>query len=1067
MPPAATIDHLIATLPYPVARPAAVAFGQIQGPSPQTRLWDVSFAAYQILRMATLPVAADYLEAPICTAEMPSPRAVASIATALALIRNPHFSDWIGVLHTLAKHVTPEKVGITPCLPLASAVATLDSERIPLFAPQYRAGNQSPHYALLGLRNGLAHGGHMPDPSACELLLAHYLPALEKMLSAFHFLEQAELRVRDGQFNGPGTPVRILRGPEVHHPVPLEHDELWLDGLEHAAAAMRVPDGRVIGLWPLFTAGSDAPVGLYDGHYLLDTVGPGERRIRERFVFYLGVEHGRWTDTAAIDPLVEKLEARRVQWRTDRQHVAPWTIAECVRFTSAGTIADLEGRKYFPACYVERDELAAEWQRFLRQDEIHPEARRYRNGLVIVGAAGSGKTAWAAHTTSDLLREGLPRKATDPTSGDARNLVLFLRGDLIAERTREDRLLAALLERLGLRDRDFASFGDLLQALARQWPNDRVPGRRFILILDAVNEAPRAENLFREALDLIAAASTHPWCRIVVTMRREFLNVLRGKADATEKDIFFGAEPHLYAPYEESASLRRRDPVIELPVLSADSSGTLGEASRAYERYRLNGLADEPGCLTPWTELDLPTRELLRSPLLLYVFHRRWSGRHTVRAGDRLDLFRGYVEQLFGEQPGLERVCLSVVRRIVSKGRADLTEEDAHDLRHAWAEGLTVAELRFRLSPMEALIGAGLVRRRTQGHATGYVFVFETVLEYLIFRAWELENPGLPLDMLKRLVDDGRRYEWFPAYWAGFQFVFDRLLEQDRAEDWPELVNDESPSPLDAVAARRWAAGAMSSVLPPNASRELVLATPAGRVVAAFARQQRMWAARQISILYNEILRRARPEWPQICLEQAGAIYARLVNVGGGWKLASYLASLDNHLGSALLARGDLPAAIAAHQRARTILVRLAEVDGRCELTSDLASVDRHLGIALAQRGDLADAIAAFERARAIYARVVEVEGRCELANELDERRQQPGQCTSRARRSRRRNCGVRAGAGDFGAVGRSRGPVGTREPTRERQQQPGQCTSDPRRCGGRHCSIRTRASDPRLAAGA
>ncbi len=133
--------ELVGRLPYPVAQPAAVALGLVTEASWQTRVWDLVFTGYQALRMATLPVVAEYLDAPIATADMPSQRAVGRIAVALARLRGPYYSDWIWLLGSLAKHMTAEKVGVEPGLPLAEAKAALEARPYPAMGPEYRAAD--------------------------------------------------------------------------------------------------------------------------------------------------------------------------------------------------------------------------------------------------------------------------------------------------------------------------------------------------------------------------------------------------------------------------------------------------------------------------------------------------------------------------------------------------------------------------------------------------------------------------------------------------------------------------------------------------------------------------------------------------------------------------------------------------------------------------------------------------------------------------------------------------------------------------------------------------------------
>jgi len=977
-------------LPHPLARPCRIAFGDDPEATMQSRVWAVPFAAYQALRMACLPVIEGYLDDPIPTEEMPSQPSVASIADALERLRCPFFHDWVTALEALSKHVRPDRVGVVPALPLAEVVAHLKRRSWPALDSRYALRDPAgapAHRALLGFRNGLAHGGGLPDNASCERLLHHYLPVLEDLLEAVRFLAECELRIREGDFDGEHTLVRILRGPDVPDARPLGDEEAWMPTLERHPVALRVPDGRVLPLPPLFALGSLSPVGLYDGHYMLEATsgGRGGRAIRERHVYYLGSGHDRWTDPSAVDELVQRLEARRVRWRVDKKDLAPWTIVDTLRYGTESTFGDLLGRKYFPECHVDREDLDSLWNRFLTADDPPPDARWPLSGtppsrpagLILVGAAGTGKTAWSCRVVERLLAEGLGEESGEAWSRDGRNLVLFLRGDMIPARSgREDRLLTTVLERMGLRDGDFASFDDLFAHLDRRIRDDRVPGRRLVIVLDALNEAsPAPENLFREALGLVRAAARHPWVKTLVSIRQEFLGVLGAKAESQEKDIFFGYEPCLFheRPVDDKAPSRRA-PVVDLRPLSEE------EASEAHGRFQRIGLVDRPGCRTPWERLDRDTRDLLRNPLLLYVFHRHFGGLEAEPVRGRADLFRAYVEGLFREYPALEKGCRSVMTRLQEQAATELTAEDADALRRVWAAGRTPDEARLGLSPVESLVHAGLLRERSRHEGAGNVFVFESVLEYLLHDAWQARDPGLSIAVLQELVRAGNEASWPATYWNAFGFVFSRLLEEGRADDWPGLVNDESPKDLDAAAGRVWLSAAMNCGLASDAGEDALSRTPAGKVVSAFEAAGTAWAAHRLLAFGNRASDTRLPEWQAVASGAGTRVLEPLV-ASGRRELENELAMVYNNLGLALGDQGNLAGAVEAYGKAREIYARLV-ASGRRELENDLASVYNNLGAALYAQGNLAGAVEAYGKAREIRERLV-ASGRWQVLPDL------------------------------------------------------------------------------------
>ena len=190
------------------------------------------------------------------------------------------------------------------------------------------------------------------------------------------------------------------------------------------------------------------------------------------------------------------------------------------------------------------------------------------------------------------------------------------------------------------------------------------------------------------------------------------------RSHAMEANPFTGVAQFLYRPPAEEGSRpgEPANPVVRLQRLSIE------EAGDAYRRYAARGLVDRPGCRTPWEELGVEVRELLRTPLLLYVFHRAYSGKDGGTVGSRPALFRAYADVLLGDHPALEHACAEVIAHLVRTKRAVVGAEEANDIVARWWAGANVGVgARTALTPVEDLVHAGLLRR---GRGRGFVFVF-------------------------------------------------------------------------------------------------------------------------------------------------------------------------------------------------------------------------------------------------------------------------------------------------------------------------------------------------------
>ncbi len=761
-------QRVLDDFPYPVAYPYALIFDANQPAS--IRRWALCFTEYQLLRMIALPLVGQYLSQE--QIDESHAETIRKLNTAIASIRAPFFSDWIDLVHALRKHLP--RVGINPLFAdLGKALDSLGANIEERPVDQRGQSRLDPLRAILALRNAIAHGGQ-PDEVVALQHLEVYVPVLHEVLEAFDFLGDCRLKVRcEGPT--PVTPdhawVRTLRGITITGPVeePLE------GALGHALSdecetVLVAPDGRVAPLYPLAKplpdqAGDRAlpdseRLFLYDGHYgrFTQTKPP----VEQSFINYLGIHH-RAADAASCDRLKQLLVKRRISFLLDKADTAPWTIADNAADFSRRSLADLLGTKYFPECYVPFPDLEEHFARFLGgtierskwpRDTTH---KRFVNGFVLAGLAGAGKTAFLARQVERLLDQSGHLPAHENP-----DLVLFLRGQGILVRPTEEGVLLFhdLAEKLGVavegatvkhrKQGGFSSLAELFAHLHAKWKEDKLEGRRLILMLDALNEAPLTEIVVRQALDLIALAACYPWLKVVISLRQEWLGVFAGKLEPQETDPLESVRPFLYTVETESEGLRlgkRPPPVIGMGMFDGE------QARRVYEHYqshhRTAGL--EPGeyripaCPTSWDAIDAATRrDVLITPLHLHLFMEAFDGRNAEPVATKPVLFRYYVNRVLEGRAGLDRDIETVVSYLLkdlTRAGAVLDDNDCHALNRAWEEGHSAGQVRLLQGPVEALACEGLIRKRDREEGGAYGFVFQEVADYLIYRHMALHRP--------------------------------------------------------------------------------------------------------------------------------------------------------------------------------------------------------------------------------------------------------------------------------------------------------------------------------------
>jgi tetratricopeptide (TPR) repeat protein len=819
-------QRVLDDFPYPVALPYSLVFDLSQPAS--VRRWTLCFTQYQVLRMVTLPLVGQYLEAE----ELISPDAetIRQLNSAIAAIRAPFFSDWIELAYSARKHLP--KVGIEPFFPgLRSALDSLGHKVAVRPLDQRGRAMLNPLEAILALRNKVAHGGLFDEAEAAEHIV-HYLPVLHDVLEAFDFLGDHILKVRCEGVTAPRPGhawIRNLRGAAVGDADPIE--EPLADALERAfrdgcETVLMAPDGRVAPLYPLAKPLPDQVeeqalpeserLFLYDGHYGRPV--QAKPTVERSYINYLGIHH-RAADAASCDRLKERLERRKISFLLDKADTAPWTIADNAADFSRRTLADLRGSKYFPECYVPFDDLEAHFQRFLGEPIEKSKwprdttSKRFVNGLVLAGLAGAGKTAFLARQVERLLEQ-----PDHLAPHENPNLVLFLRGQAVLVRPTDTgvALFHDIAEKLGValegsavkhrKEEGFTALSELLADLHAKWKEDKLEGRRLILVLDALNEAPYTENVVKEAIALIELAACYPWLKVVASLRQEWLGVFAGKLEPQEADPIEAVRPFLYTvePEPEGPRLGRRPPpVVAMRVFDA------AQARRVYEHYQAHrrvtslepGEYRLPACATPWESVEQTTRdEILVTPLHLHLFMEAFDGRAAEPVATKPELFRHYINEMVRDRPGLDRAIETVVTHLLgdlNRGSASLADDDVHALARAWEAAHSAGQIRLLRNPVETLVEEGLIRKRDTEEGAAYGFVFQEVADYLIYRHLALHRSRGEAE-LAYWTRCAAHEPVFPEYAGAFGFLLRDWAEEDKLGLAAQIV-ETSPRWFDDV----------------------------------------------------------------------------------------------------------------------------------------------------------------------------------------------------------------------------------------------------------------------------
>ena len=746
-------DDLIGRLPYPVASVYATLDAPQAGSS--ARREALYFTVYQVLRTVGLTLMGQYF-----TQDLPRDtpaKTIRKFNETILRVRFPHFSDWISLLQAMENDGRALGLDFLPDFPDAWRKAAgprgpgVPTVRVPPHYDLEKAADPGRTLleAFLGLRNGCAHAG-VSSGAECESAVKTYRPWLEELLLMFGFLADYDLLVLRSPLDPAGATalVQTLRGPEPAAPEETPLDEALEEAFEDSPVILRSPTGRCQALFPFFHGHIEGePLRYYDAHYLSDNP-------YRRTIYYLG-SHVRVplqddetpsrlispSPSAAAERLRVMLDKRKIPWQMRREDVAPWTLLHTANDFARRTLEDQIGRKYLPSCYLDRPLWSEPLRQFVSARETAFQA------FLLSGSAGCGKTALLCDLTRRLLED------------HPEHVVFFLRGDgILSDGILSDGLgaegganllLANLLHKTGVRPADFPTFGAFFSHWAARASQDQKEDRRFVILVDALNEAGQPEQVLREALELVSAARPYPWLRIVLTARVEFLDVWRGRRDGAEASPFYPVLSSFVPPPDDPVRPRRPEdpPAWRLPDF------TLAEAETVYGRYQSAQARGEAvrACRTPWPQIRPDTRRnILTVPLHIDLWMSAFDRREAPTITDSSELFTAYLDDLRARFPAFWENMARIVDYMLRLGRMELTDGEAHDLRAAWEEGRTETQRRA-YSPVELACLSGVMQKRVTEEGGGYRIPFQRLREVLITRRLRDRSP---------LLEPGPLQEW-------------------------------------------------------------------------------------------------------------------------------------------------------------------------------------------------------------------------------------------------------------------------------------------------------------------
>jgi tetratricopeptide (TPR) repeat protein len=855
--------------------------------------------------------------------------------------------------------------------------------------------------ALVNLRNAIRHGRWA---GRFEAFIEHHAPLVADFLHLMAWCERYPLL----RLLSSGQCLRLMGAETTFTPEPIPDAALEelrageLTGLLLADPSL----SRFRTLYP-FLLWTDCPhcqqeplLGLTEEVFLFN----GEEG--RRYVAYLGVMHSRPMSEPKTR-VSEIFEAKRVPPETVKvEQVTYPVLYERARAQSELWLSEnIRARRYIPQVYFPRKEMESELETFLMGS---------KSGFLLLGESGIGKTNLLCHKVDEWRERG--------------EIVLFYAGhQLNPDEPMEQRLLS-----------DLYLQGDFIRLLEFV----RKEGRRFIVVVDGMNEHSQSARLLRCLCEFAQRCGRNFPLKVILSVRSVFFTRMlqalgEGRSEEQLKSLEAGLFPStIFQTYTVEREGRREETHrFELEAVDED------EVREIYESYRaFDGYWTEEGQLrrfrptTPYESLTPQVRQVLRHPWLLRMVMEAYDGKPVPERLWTGDILNAFCEaKIFGRTDEererfapRSQLVTELVRLMRKLKRDNFLRDELHDFSAEWSKALLERELTR--SPYLQLLDEGVLMetpiteewgrfRRIVGYQVR--FAFEPLLEFLLSNellaegggwkgltgekvaVWLLE--GLLFDpltgavtlLLTEAVQEGNLSLVAETLNASHIELAEPVIIEVLTT--LEGLKDERFEPLlDELTEKAEGEKALTVLI--SASYQFGIKQRYHPMLACTERAERL-AKHLVEVegrveLANYLARALMNKGVALrnlghhreaidCYDEAIGIYRRLVEVEGRVELANDLARALVNKGNALSALGHHNEAIDCYDEAIGIYRRLVEVEGRVELSNDLASALMNKGVALSDLGHPKEAIDCYDEAIGIRRRLVEVEGRMELANDL------------------------------------------------------------------------------------
>jgi len=443
--------------------------------------------------------------------------------------------------------------------------------------------------------------------------------------------------------------------------------------------------------------------------------------------------------------------------------ITPWTLAEYARETTYENIGRLIGSKYLPESYFTRREMDVWLNDFLLSN---------KSGFLIVGEAGVGKSSLLCRKAEEWLGkydENITRE----------DIVLFFSArDVRTSSGTPDIVFRHIRSQLGISD-TVTKFTELLRYLDSKRDADENQDRRFILIIDSVNESDNMRSIIQEIDDIIHCLEEHTWFKVIFSVRRINYSIMKRKRNELGKPSLL-QDTERYYTIESQDPLKERTLEIPLAVLTEE------EVEFAFNIYQSASkeYGNIPATKSSYSSLSSSIKNLVQNPLMLKLLMITYNEIDVPENADELSILDSYHTHI-SENASLQELVQKIVNRMLLVRKPLLYGGDCEDFLNAWRRGKTPEDILIFLDPIEQLQDLGVILAQPLEDDQKYFFTHQRYLEFLLSRELKRNHSEITGNTIIELLDLDVNDEEFPEYYSAIEIL---LTEMAQAKKYNEVA---------------------------------------------------------------------------------------------------------------------------------------------------------------------------------------------------------------------------------------------------------------------------------------